>query len=359
MSGTASERAVLYARVPSFYAEVERRDHPALSGRPVLVGGNPDKRGRVQSASVEAVAIGVSEGMAMSDALVRCPGAAHFRTDMKRYREASGTLVVCLRRIVEALEPAGLGAVYLDVQAGSEPSEALARRIVAAVRDELGLPLRVGIAPSKLLAHLASDEASGNGIRRIHVAEAAGFLAPLPISRLPRVGKKTEARLAALGVRRVGELLALGRASVEEALGNHGLAIYELASGLDRSPLRLAARPRSISRELTLEDPGAVAIAEALRGLAALLERELVRQGLAARRVALRAELLSEPDTTRSVTLGDPVVSAGEIAQVAEELSGRLERDPASVRALSLTVAGLVAVGGEDRQLELFSPDRG
>ncbi|MBW2231279.1 MAG: hypothetical protein JRG92_05975 [Deltaproteobacteria bacterium] len=358
MSGSREDAAVLYAQVPDFYAEVERRDHPSLAEGPILVGGDPHKRGRVQSASREAVRAGVVESMAMSEALALCPGAAHFRTDMKRYREASGALVVCLRRIVEALEPAGLGAVYLDAQLVHEPSEQLARHIVAAVRDELGLPLRVGIAPSKLVAQLAADEAAEDGVRRIHLADAPAFLAPLPLSRLPRVGRKTEARLQELGARTLGELLALGRSVVEEALGNHGLVIYELASGLDRVPLRAAAHPRSISRERTLEDSGVVAVAEALRGLAALLERELVRQGLGARRVALRAQWIDAPDTTRSVTLGEPVTSTPEIADIAARLASRLERDPAAVRVLSLTVAGLVAVGGEDRQLELFSPDR-
>lgn len=358
MSGPAAEPAVLYACVPCFYAEVERRDHPALADGAVLVGGDPRKRGRVQSASLEAARAGVAEGMAMSEALERCPGAAHFRTDMKRYREASGALMVCLRRIVEALEPAGLGAAYLDVHEREEPGEALARRIVGAVRDELGLPLRVGIAPSKLVAQLAAEEAADDGVRRIRVVDAAAFLAPLALSRLPRVGRKTEARLQDLGARTVGELLALGRTAVEEALGNHGLAIYELASGLDRSPVRVAAHPHSISRELTLEDPGPVAIAEALRGLAALLERQLVRQGLGARRIALRARLSDEPVTTRSITLGEPVATAAGITEVAEGLAARLGRDPEAVRVLALTVAGLVAVGDEDRQLELFAPDQ-
>jgi DNA polymerase-4 len=267
--------------------------------------------------------------------------------------------VACLRRIVDQLEPAGFGAAYLDARERGQAPEPLALHLVATVRADLRLPLRVGIAPSKVLARLAAESVAGEGLRRVRGDEVAGFLAPLPIARLPRVGRKTETRLQALGVRTVAELLALGRTAVEAALGHHGLAIFELAAGLDRSPVRVAAHPQTISRERTLDGSGTGALSEGLRGLATLLERELVRQGLGARRVALRARLQDQSATTRSVTLGAPVSSAAEIAEVAGGLAARLDVTREAVRALALTVAGLVSAGDSDRQLELFAPEEG
>ena len=115
MSRTGAEGTILYADVPSFYAAVERLADASLGGRPVLVGGDPRKRGKVQSASREALAAGVALGMPMIEALERCPAARRVQTDMKRYREASGKLAVCLRRVAEEIEPAGLGGAGWEI----------------------------------------------------------------------------------------------------------------------------------------------------------------------------------------------------------------------------------------------------
>jgi len=188
--------SVLYAEVPGFYAEIERAAHPELAGRPVLVGGDPRKGGTVQSASREAVGEGVTPGMAVVAALERCPRAKTFRTDMRRYREVSARLRAILRRFLDRLEPAGLGAAYLDATGVARPPEALAGDLVKAVGEGLGLPLRVGVSSAKFLARLAAEEA-GEGIHRIAAGEETAFLAPLPVERLPGVGPATASRIAA------------------------------------------------------------------------------------------------------------------------------------------------------------------
>ncbi|MBW2716277.1 MAG: DNA polymerase IV, partial [Deltaproteobacteria bacterium] len=111
-------RAIMFAEVPCFYAAVERADDPALAKRPIIVGGDPRKRGLVQGASEEALAAGVKLDQPVHEALKLCPEARMARTNMKRYREVSGRLFVCLRRGFGRLEPFGLGAAYLDVTGG-------------------------------------------------------------------------------------------------------------------------------------------------------------------------------------------------------------------------------------------------
>ena len=126
MKGEGAESAILFAEVPNFYAEVERRAAPDLRGCPILVGGDPGKRGRVQSASAEARQAGVTHGMGMAAALEICPRAVRLPTNMKRYREVSGALATCFRGIFDEVETAGLGSVYADEHGGAESCEQVA-----------------------------------------------------------------------------------------------------------------------------------------------------------------------------------------------------------------------------------------
>ncbi|MDJ0788856.1 MAG: DNA polymerase IV, partial [Myxococcota bacterium] len=204
---------LLYATVPGFYAEVERALDPALASRPVIVGGDPRKRGSVQAATPDAVAAGVTEGMPVLEALERCPHARAIRTNMRRYREASSQLRAVFRRFSERVEPAGLEAAYLDPR--SDDPELVARRLQAAVAEEHAWPLRVGIAPVKFVARLAAEGAAPGDIQRVEREGLRDFLDPLPVESLPGVGPKTAQSLRALGAGTVGALRALEPSAVE------------------------------------------------------------------------------------------------------------------------------------------------
>ena len=371
MRGERGESAILFAEVPDFYAEVESRAAPELRGAPVLVGGDPAKRGRVLSLNAEARRAGVERGMEMAAALASCPEAAWLPTNMKRYREASGALVNCLRGVFDEVEKATLGSAYAEVHGEAGTPERVAERLLPRAGAELGLPLRVGIAPSKFIARLAAEEAGVGAVYRVRHAEIASFLAPLPVARLPKVGAKTAARLADLGARRVADVLELGAARLEEELGNHGLRILEMARGQDRSPVRVAALPKSIGRETTFPEPTAefARLAAEAENVAESVAAALDRQGLTAGRVALRLIATRGAATTRSVTLREPALGAREIYRVALELLLRSHDPEVPHRGLGITLAGLRRAAGEDRQLDLFGargtegrlkdPDRG
>jgi nucleotidyltransferase/DNA polymerase involved in DNA repair len=222
---------LIYATVPGFYAEVERSRDPSLRGRPVIVGGDPRKRGLVQSASEDATAAGVAVGMPVLEALALCPHARVRKTDMRCYREATAQLRSCFRLATEKVEPAGLDAAYLDVAGGDDAPEAIASRLREAVAGELGLPLRLGIAPVRFLAKLAAEQSGDAGLLSVRPGEVRRFLDPLPVERLPGVGPRTRETLLALGAACVADLLKLGQGRLEEALGNHGRAIFALAPG--------------------------------------------------------------------------------------------------------------------------------
>jgi DNA polymerase-4 len=345
---------LLYADVPGFYAEVERAAHPELAGRAVIVGGDPRKRGRVQAATADAIAAGVALEMLVVDALERCPHARALRTDMARYREADKRLRAVFARFAERVEPNGLGAAWL-VPAGPLAERAPALR--AAVARELRLPLRVGAAPVKFLAQLAAEEAGLEGVLVVESAQVAAFLGPLPVSRLPGAGARTAQRLAELGVRTVGELVAAGREAVERALGNHGLAILAAAQGQGDDRVRAAAHPQTVSQEATLVEDAVdrALLVESLRSLAERLERGLALEDLAARRLALKVRYADGERVTRSVSLERGVGAAAEILEVALALLGRTQAGARPVRLLGLAASGLHRPRREEqRQLDLF-----
>jgi DNA polymerase-4 len=348
---------LLYATVPGFYAEVERVANPGLADRPVIVGGNPRKRGLVQSATPDALQVGVVVGMPMREALERCPRGRALRTDMRRYRNVASRLRACFRRLTHRVEPAGLDAAFLEPSGPEESAGELAKRLRENIREELSLPLRVGIAPAKFLAKIAAEEAGVSGILRIEPEEVAGFLAPLPVSRLPGVGAKTEAKLAELSAHKAGEVVALGRGVLEEHLGNHGLAILGYAQGRDDARLRAAPHPRSLSQESTLDSDelDLPAIQERIEELARHLEAGLVLERLAAKRVTLKLRFADQEQTTRSCTLVRPVAAARDLTALAADLLARTQAGIRPVRLVGLGVAALIRWRGDDRQLELFS----
>jgi DNA polymerase-4 len=351
-------RTVLFAEVPGFYAAVERADDPALASRPVIVGGDPRKRGRVQAATPEALAAGVTLEMTMIEALQRCPHARAVRTNMGRYREVSRSLLLALRRVHPPLEPFALGAAYAEIGGSPRSAEEVAHAMCAGVREALSLPLRVGIASGKFLARLAAEQVADEGVHRVPHGEEHAFLAPLDVTRLDGVGRKTAAALAELGALTIGDVVALGRDRLQAAFGSHGLRIHAYASGRDDEPVRAESHPQSLSRESTIrvENLDVAQLTEQLAGLAQQLEGELARQSLVAGRISLKVRYADGATTTRSQTLAVPGGSATELLHVASRLLERTQAGARPVRGLGIQLAGLSPAGEGDRQLGLPFP---
>lgn len=351
-------RTILFAEVPAFYATVEIAQDPSLAGRPVIVGGDPRKRGLVQAASPEALATGVEPEMPMLEALRLCPQARALRTDMGLYRDVSRRLQACLRRGFPRLETFGLGGAFFDLTRSGEEPEAVAVRLRDGVREELGLPLQTGIAPGKFLARLAAEEGGREGLRRVAQGEEAAFLAPLPVARLEGVGRKTAAALAELGAVCIGDVVALGPGRLEEALGTHGLRIHQLASAADDSPVRATRHPGSLSREVTVrgEALDRAVLEDHLLDLARHLELELGRQGLAAGRVTLKVRYAGAGAHSRSQVLAAPVAAAAEVHAAALLLLDRTQVGSRAVRGLGIQLGKLAPAGEVERQLDLFPP---
>lgn len=349
-------RTVLLAEVAGFYAAVERADDPELARRPVIVGGDPRKRGVVVAATPDALKAGVALEMPVVEALGLCPRARAVRTHLPRYREVSRRLIACLRRAFPRLEPFGLGGAYFDVSIAPEPPEAIAERLRALVREELSLPLRVGIASGRFLARLAAEEAGVDGVHRVPAGEEQAFLWPLPATRLEGVGRKTAAALAALGAHTIGDVASLGRERLQEELGTHGLRIHAYATGSDERPVRASRHAQSLSREATVrpESTDLPLLEERLLDLARTLEGELALQGLSAGKVGLKVRYGDGATESRSRTLGLPTAAAGAMHGEAVDLLARTHAGSRPVRALGIQLGGLAPSTEVDRQLDLF-----
>jgi DNA polymerase-4 len=355
-----SSYRVAYVRVPSFYATVEQLDHPELRARPVVVGGSPGKRGKVQSASSDALAQGVVEGMAVEDVASVCPEAALLRTNMKRYREVASLLQISLREVSQGIEVDGLSGAYLeligDAQGEEGQARALAQQLIDAVRDALGLPLQVGIAPVKFLAQLVAQEVDASGVHCISASEVDAFLAPLPLARLPGVGAKTRACLATMQIETIGEMLRLDARVVEAELGKHGRRILAYARGEDDSRVRTALHPKTLSHEFTFEEPvrERAHVESQLATLCQIAEGGLRKQRLCATKVAVKIRYAEGKTATRTRTLVRPVLSASEIHSAAIRLLDRTEVGVLPLALVGIALAGLGPEPEPDPQLDLF-----
>ena len=212
----------------AFYASVEQRDNPALKGLPVIVGGDPGKRGVVSAASYEARVYGVHSAMPSSQARRMCPQGIFLPVRMERYREVSRQISGILREYTPLVEPLSLDESFLDVT-GSEklfgPALSIAGQMKQRILKTTGLTASAGIAPNKFLAKIASDFRKPDGLVEIIPEEVQEFLRDLPISKLWGVGKSTEEVLKGMGILRVGQLAAYPPERIEKKLGKFGLEL--------------------------------------------------------------------------------------------------------------------------------------
>src|SRR5437879_721739 len=227
-------RKIIHIDMDAFYAAVERRDDPHLRGRPVIVAWRGN-RSVVCAASYEARKFGVRSAMPAIRAERLCPKAVFLPPDFPRYRAVSSEVREIFKRHTDLIEPLSLDEAYLDVsgnKTGLPTATQVARTIREQIRSELSLTASAGVAPNKFLAKIASDWKKPDGLFVIQPEEIDSFLLPLPVGRLPGVGKVTGERLEKLGIKKVGDLRSLDLATLEGHFGRYGLRMYELALGI-------------------------------------------------------------------------------------------------------------------------------
>src|ERR1700724_1788924 len=232
-------RKIVHIDMDAFYASVEQRDDPQLRGKPVVVAwrGNQSV---VCAASYEARRFGIHSAMAAVRAERLCPDAIFVPPDSPRYRTASQMVRTIFQQHTDLIEPLSLDEAYLDVtenKNGLPTATRVAKTIREQIREDLRLTASAGVAPNKFLAKIASDWRKPDGLFVIQPHEVQDFLLPLPVGRIPGVGKVTEARMANAGIRTVGDIYAMELATLEDHFGSYSLRLHELARGIDHNPV--------------------------------------------------------------------------------------------------------------------------
>ena len=339
----SDEATILHADLDSFYASVEQRDDPRLRGRPVIVGP-----GVVLAASYEAKACGVKTAMGATKARRLCPRAVVVPARFEAYSEASKAVFEVFEDTTPLVEGLSIDEAFLDARGleriSGTPTE-IAQRLRRRVREQVGLPITVGIARTKFLAKVASAVAKPDGLLRVAPQAELDFLHPLPVESLWGVGDKTAAKLHERGVETVGEVARLGEAALVEMLGKgSGRHLNALAHNRDPRRVRTGQRRRSMGSQRALGLRTFKSPAELDATLVAIVDR-LARRLRAARRVCrtvvLRLRFADFSRATRSHTLNEATAHTQTILVTARALLAAamplIEQQGCSLLGISLT----------------------
>jgi len=324
-------RKIVHIDMDAFYASVEQRDDPQLRGKPVIVAWTGN-RSVVCAASYEARKFGVRSAMPAVRAERLCPDGIFIPPDFTRYRAVSQQTREIFRRHTDLMEPLSLDEAYLDVtenKTGLPTATRVASTIREQIRLELNLTASAGVAPNKFLAKIASDWRKPNGLFVIQPEEIDAFLAPLPVGRLPGVGKVTEDRLEKLGVKKVSDLRGLDLAILESRFGRYGLRMYELARGIDNHPVVPNRPTQSISAEDTFEHDVPLAETEPMiRRLSEKVWSASRKESRIAHTVVLKLKTSEFKILTRSHTPDVPPSCCEELTDIALALRDRVDAAP-------------------------------
>jgi DNA polymerase-4 len=352
-------RKIIHIDMDAFYASVEQRDNPHLRGKPVIVAWR-GSRSVVCAASYEARQFGVRSAMPALRAEHLCPNAVFLPPDFPRYRAVSRQVREILMRHTDLIEPLSLDEAYLDVsenKTGLPTATHVARTIREQIRSELKLTASAGVAPNKFLAKIASDWRKPDGLFVIQPEAVDSFLLPLPVGRLPGVGKVMEEKLKSFDVQTVGDLRGLELAALEGRFGRYGVRLYELARGIDNSEVIPNRPTQSISSEDTFERDLLLSEMEPMiRRLAEHTWAASRKESRNARTVVLKLKTSDFKILTRSHTPHSPPSSCDELTTIALSLRGRVGLNPEQrFRLVGVGLSNFREPEGASRQPTLFT----
>ena len=341
----------------AFYASVEQRDHPELRGKPLAVGGQPDKRGVVAAASYEARAFGVRSAMSMAKAVRLCPTLAIVHPDFARYKAASNAVFTIFREVTPLVEPLSLDEAYLDVTEnawGETLATPVARRLKTRIVAETGLTASAGVAPNKFLAKIASGWQKPDGLTVISPGRVEPFLQQLPVDALWGVGPVTARKLRARGIERLVDVRAIDDEVLRDAVGSLAGWLRQLALGVDDRPVVPNRAAKSLGSENTyVEDLTDLStIRQETAEMATHAASWLVRRRILARTVTIKVRYSDFTTVTRSHTAA-PTRNTDELAARAVQLLSKTEAGRRPVRLLGVSVHNLC---GDDDHAD--PPDR-
>lgn len=360
-------RKIVHVDMDAFYASVEQRDDPSLRGKPVVVAWK-GARSVVCAASYEARKFGVHSAMPALRAERLCPHAVFVPPDFVRYKAVSRQVREILARHTDLIEPLSLDEAYLDVtepKSGLASATAVAEAIRASIREETRLTASAGVAPNKFLAKIASDFRKPDGLFVVRPRDVLAFLEPLPVERLPGVGKVMQRKLADIAIRTVTDVRRLEVAELEDRFGRYGRRLHELSLGIDERSVTPDRPTLQISSEDTFEHD--LTLGELAPHIERLAEKTWAAQqreaeaphARIARSVVLKLKTAEFRILTRTLTPPERPESARDLAEVACALRARVDLPPHTrYRLVGVGLAGFVDRDSFEAQAALFADSR-
>lgn len=357
---TSSTCSILHIDMDAFFVSVELLDRPELRGKPVIVGGQPDQRGVVSAASYEARKYGIQSAMPLRTAAKLCPHAVFLECRHHLYSEWSDRVAAILGKYSPIVEMASVDEAYMDL-AGTEklfgPPFAAAHALLREITGTTGLPCSAGLARTRLVAKVASDQAKPRGLLWVPAGMEEIFLAPLSVRRIPGIGKVTEAALQAAGIETVRQLAAATQENLEGKFGRWGTALHRKARGGDTYEFLEDAEPKSISHNHTFSFDTAdrAAIDATLSLLTQKSMKRLRDAALSASTVTLTIRYAGFETITRARTLREPTHLDPIVLEAIQNLFDRHWDRTRKVRLLGVALTSFTH-GGE--QLDLLDATR-
>jgi DNA polymerase-4 len=346
-------RTIVHVDLDAFFCSVEMIHDPSLVGKPFVVGGSPEGRGVVASASYPARKFGVHSAMPTAKALRLCPDLLVVSGRRGEYGRYSKAVMAILEQAAPVIEKMSIDEAFLDLGTGEVDGEALAAGLQRKIMQELELPTSWGVASNKLVAKIASDLGKPKGLVVVPAGQEADFLAPLPVQRLWGVGPKTAEQLAKYGIKQIGDLTRIKPDRLSAMFGGRGAELAARARGEDDRPVVSEHEPKSMSAETTFsKDVNSAADLEAtLLGLTEEVGRRLRQGGYAGSTVKLKLRWPDFTTLTRQQQLDQPTDLDDEIYEAAKALFYAAWRRGRPVRLIGV---GVTDLGPPIRQLGLF-----
>lgn len=338
-------RKIIHIDMDAFYASVEQRDFPELRGKPVIVGGEPNSRGVVATASYEARRFGIHSAMPSAQAYQLCPQAIFVHPRFQVYRTVSAEIHAIFQHYTELIEPLSLDEAYLDVTASDRhrgSATLIAEDIRAEIKKRLRLNASAGVSYNKMLAKIASDLNKPNGIAIITPADALDFIANLKIEKFHGIGQATTLHMHQLGIYTGADLRNMDETTLIAHFGKRGAFYYSIARGIDERPVEARRVRKSVGSETTFavnlnrdEDILDALFAQNLEAWQALVKRHLQ-----ARTLTIKLKFADFSQLTRSISDVDEILTLEAAQTLIKHLYAKLARTQ-SVRLVGVTFSNL------------------
>lgn len=359
------QRKIIHIDMDAFYASIEQRDNPEYRGKPVIVGGKPDSRGVVATASYEARKYGIRSAMPSKRAYQLCPHAIFLYPRFEAYKEASRQIREIFKRYTDIIEPLSLDEAFLDVTVDKQnigSAIEIAKQIKQAIKDELHLTASAGVSVNKFVAKIASDMKKPDGLTFIGPSKILAFMEALPVEKFFGVGKVTAEKMKGMGLYTGADLKKLTEEELTRYFGKAGHFYYHIVRGIDNREVETHREIKSVGAEDTfaVDLSSLEEMNTELDRIAQLVHKRLQRYNLKGRTITLKVKYSDFRQITRNHSFSEPVGSLETISAIAKELLSFADLENKKVRLLGITLSnfGEAPVSSkkknDSRQLELF-----